>query len=77
MVYGLFWSQAILHEDEEMVEHEVGSWDLINVLRKCWPSRLLSSRVSVFKFLICGVKGVRHILDCGHSHPLKKTLWTQ
>ena len=32
-------------------------------------SGMSSSRVSVFKFLTCDVKGVRHSVDCGHCHP--------
>ena len=42
---------------------------LCNELRECCPSRLSSSRVSVFKFLTCDVKVMRHSVDCGHCHP--------
>ena len=40
-----------------------------NELRECWPSGVSSSRVSVFKFLTCDIKGIRHSVDCGHHHP--------
>ena len=40
-----------------------------NELSECWPSGMSSSRVSIFKFLTCDVKGMRHSVDCGHCHP--------
>ena len=39
-----------------------------NELRECWPSGVSSSRVSVFKFLTCDIKGVRRSVECGHNH---------
>ena len=39
-----------------------------NKLRECWLSGMYSSRVSVFKFLTCDVKGMSHILHCGYHH---------
>ena len=34
-----------------------------------WPSWISSSRVYIFKFLTCDIKGMRHSVDCGNRHP--------
>ena len=44
-----------------------------NELRYYWSLGMLSSRISIFKFLTCDVKGVLRSVDCGICHPFNTT----